>query len=166
MNMNEILTAGHATTEEALAIFDSLEPIDVDFMIGSWKGEGFHTNHPRDGLLEAYHWHGKRFESREDGHPLVFSKRRGGVASVNPAFFGPVLHVSLPKSAIVGWLIQILMPILTTSRSKARLRMVSYRGKSSATMIYDQIPVNDVFRKIDQDTVLGVMDLNEPPHDS
>ena len=26
-------------------------------------------------------------------------------------------------------------------------------------MIYDQLPINDVFRKIDRDTVFGVMDL-------
>ena len=37
--------------------------------------------------------------------------------------------------------------------------MTTYRGKSSATMIYDQLPINDVFRKIDQDAVFGVMDL-------
>ncbi len=44
-----------------MELFDSLEPVDVGFMIGNWKGEGFHTNHPMDGLLEAYHWYGKRF---------------------------------------------------------------------------------------------------------
>ena len=54
---------------------------------------------------------------------------------------------------------QALMPFLTTSRSRARLRMTTYRGTSSATMIYDQLPINDVFRKIDQDAVFGVMDL-------
>ena len=37
--------------------------------------------------------------------------------------------------------------------------MTTYRGKSSATMIYDQLPINDVFRKIDQDAVFGVMDF-------
>ena len=37
--------------------------------------------------------------------------------------------------------------------------MTTYRDKSSATMIYDQLPINDVFRKIDQDAVFGVMDL-------
>ncbi len=26
-------------------------------------------------------------------------------------------------------------------------------------MIYDKLPINDVFRKIDQDAVFGVMDL-------
>ena len=36
---------------------------------------------------------------------------------------------------------------------------MQYRGKCSATMIYDSVPINDVFRKIDSDTVLGLMDL-------
>jgi hypothetical protein len=36
--------------------------------------------------------------------------------------------------------------------------MTEYRGKNSATMIYDQLPINDVFRKLDGDTVLSVMD--------
>ncbi len=163
MSVRERLDAGRATTEDALELFDSLEPVDVDFMIGKWKGESFHTNHPMDGLLEAYHWYGKRFESPEDVHPLVFSTLRGGVANVNPAFVGPLLslmdRVPMPKSAVVGRIFQALMPFLTTSRSRARLRMTTYRGKSSATMIYDQLPINDPFRKIDQDAVFGVMDL-------
>ncbi|CAJ1586868.1 DUF4334 domain-containing protein [[Mycobacterium] wendilense] len=40
-----------------------------------------------------------------------------------------------------------------------RLRMVEYRGVLSATMIYDALPINDHFRLIDDDTVLGVMDM-------
>ncbi len=50
------------------------------------------------------------------------------------------------------------MPLLSTSESRARLRMTEYRGKSSATMIYDQLPINDIFRKLDDNTVLAVMD--------
>lgn len=156
------LNAGRATTEEALALFDALESVDLDFMLGSWKGEGFLTDHPMDGLLEAYHWHGKRFESAEDVHPLVFSTLGGGLASVNPALMGPALnwsdHIAIPKSAVLGRLFQAVMPLLTTSRSRARLRMTSYRGQSSATMVYDQLPINDVFRKFDINTVFGVMD--------
>jgi hypothetical protein len=30
-------------------------------------------------------------------------------------------------------------------------------------MIYDNLPINDVFRKVDQDTVLGAMDLKGIP---
>ena len=159
MSVRERLDAGRATTEEAMELFDSLEPVDGDFMMGTWKGEGFLTNHPMDGLLEAYHWYGKRFEGPEDVHPLVFSTLRGGVASVNPAFMGPTLRVPMPRAAVAGFIFQAFLPFLTTSRSRARLRMTTYRGKSSATMIYDQLPINDVFRKIDQDAVFGVMDF-------
>lgn len=131
-------------------------------MMGSWKGEGFLTGHPMDGLLESYHWHGKRFDSPEDVHPLVFSRRDGDLTCVNPALLGPSLSLAkqgqMPKSATVGKLFQFLLPLLATSRSRARLRMTTFRGVPSATMIYDQLPINDVFRRIDADSVLGVMD--------
>ncbi len=163
MNIRERLKAGCSTSTDAFELFDFLEPVNVDFMIGNWKGESFHTNHPMDGLLEAYHWYGKRFENPEDVHPLVFSTLRGGVTTVNPALMGSALNVPMPKSAIVGRIFQTLLPLLTTSRSTARLRMTTYRGKSSATMIYDQLPINDVFRKINKDAVFGVMDLKGMP---
>lgn len=163
MNILDRLKASKATTEEALEAFDALEPVDVDFMIGSWRGEGFPTGHPLDGLLEAYHWHGKRFESSEEVHPLVFRTIGGSLAYVNPAFMAPSLglvdRLPLPKSGAIGRTFQLLIPLFETLKSKARLRMTTYRGKSSATMIYDQLPINDVFRKIDENTVLGVMDL-------
>ncbi len=37
--------------------------------------------------------------------------------------------------------------------------MIEFRGKSSATMIYDEKPINDHFRKISENMVLGIMDL-------
>ena len=53
MSVRERLDAGRATTEDALELFDSLELVDVGFMIGKWKGEGFHTNHPMDGQVPS-----------------------------------------------------------------------------------------------------------------
>jgi len=35
---------------------------------------------------------------------------------------------------------------------------MNMKGKVSATMIYDQLPINDVFRKLDDNTVIGVLD--------
>ncbi|MCA9716303.1 MAG: DUF4334 domain-containing protein [Myxococcales bacterium] len=49
---------------------------------------------------------------------------------------------------------RVANPILGT----ASLRMVQYRGPATATMIYDKHPIFDHFRRIDDDTVLGVMD--------
>lgn len=40
----------------------------------------------------------------------------------------------------------------------ATLRLVRYRGVSTATMVYDRHPIFDHFRKLDDDLVLGVMD--------
>jgi len=160
----EKIDAGRgATTEEALSIYDSLEPADVEFMLGRWKGEGFHTNHPMDGLLEAYHWHGKYFETSEKVHPLVFNTHSGNTLNMNPIFFGAAMGMAArgkaPKSAFVGRTFQLFMPFFATSKSRARLRMMNFRGKSCATMAYDQLPINDVFRKLDENTVLGIMDL-------
>ncbi len=82
---------------------------------------------------------------------------------MNPAPLGPSLglmvRVPMLKSAVVGRIFQTLIPFLRTFPSRARLRKTTYRGKSSATMIYDHLPMNDVFRKIDQDAVFGAMDL-------
>ncbi len=167
MTSQDLLKNRKATTEQALDLFDSLEPVELPFMLGSWKGEGFLTDHPMDGLLESYHWYGKRFESPEDVHPLVFSKRNQDLTSVNPALLGPSLSLAkqgqMPKSAAVGKLFQFLLPLLGTSRSRARLRMTTFRGTPSATMIYDQLPINDVFRRIHADSVLGVMDYKGMP---
>jgi hypothetical protein len=37
--------------QRALELFDSLEPVDVEFMIGRRQGDGYPTDHPLDGLL-------------------------------------------------------------------------------------------------------------------
>jgi hypothetical protein len=73
------------TTETALAFFDSLPPLEVATMIGSWRGKGVETGHPIDGLLERFGWHGKRFTGPDGAHPLIFEQTKGRVFSVNPA---------------------------------------------------------------------------------
>jgi hypothetical protein len=148
--------------QQALELFDSLEPVDTEFMIGRWQGDGYPTDHPLDGLLEVFHWYGKLFESTEDVHPLLFSNRRGKLVRVNPGYMKPSFalaeHMKKFKSKTAGNIFQLLLPLFSTSKSRARLRMTEYRGKTSATMIYDQLPINDVFRQLDDNTVLGVMD--------
>ena len=41
--------------------------------------------------------------------------------------------------------------------------MTEHRGVVTATMIYDALPILDAFRLVDDDTVLGVMDLRRAP---
>ena len=153
----------HPDLAAALQRFDALDPVGLDFMLGAWRGEGYASGHPLDGALEAYHWWGKRFVSAEEVHPLVFATRSGGTVSLNPRWMAPALgwldRWPLPKSATLGRLLQWLLPLLSTRRSGARLRLLEHRGKVSAAMIYDRLPIHDVFRRLDDDTVLGLMDL-------
>tara|TARA_B100000787_G_scaffold53830_2_gene39041 strand:- start:12546 stop:13115 length:570 start_codon:yes stop_codon:yes gene_type:complete len=159
-SFSDFIALGSATTHEALALFDSLNGVNIDFMLGNWKGASFPTGHSLDGVLEVYHWYGKTFESAEHVHPLVFTHRRGSKVNVNPALIPLCALDVMPilKAPFLGRLMQYFIPLLTTQRSRARLRMTSYRGKVSATMIYDHKPINDVFRQVDSNTVLGIMD--------
>ena len=65
-----------AAPEETLAFFDGLPAASVDEILGEWVGSGCPTGHPLDGLLEASGWRGKRFDSPEDAHPLLFRRSR------------------------------------------------------------------------------------------
>jgi hypothetical protein len=151
-----------ASTDEALAFFDALPPVRVMEMFGSWRGSGLRTGHPLDGLLEIFGWHGKRFEGPEDVHPLVFDGPDGSVFSINPSLIPLGLAVRHPKAVrhpIVSGLCRLLRFAVRTKKPRARLRMTEYRGVVSATMIYDALPINDVFRKVDDNTVVGAMDF-------
>ncbi|WP_243715294.1 DUF4334 domain-containing protein [Micromonospora sp. KC207] len=147
--------------ETALACFDGLPPVTVEEMLGPWRGSGFATGHPLDGLLEHYGWHGKRFDSPDEVHPLVFSAGRR-LVSVNPALMPTGLLVRPPgvvRTPLAARAFALARTLLTTTRPTARLRMTEYRGVVSATMCYDRLPIHDVFRRVDERTLLGVMDL-------
>ena len=150
------------TISEALAFYDSLEPVGVEEMIGSWRGEGLPTGSPLDGVLQRFGWHGKRFVGPDAAHPLVFAAGAGRTVSVNPAFVPLTLVVRCPRllhAPGAAGLFTLVRPLMSTRKPKARLRMMQYRGVVSATMCYDALPVNDVFRKVDDATLVGAMDL-------
>ena len=46
----------------------------------------------------------------------------------------------------------------------ATVRMVEFRGVVTATMVYDQHPVFDHFRRLSDETLLGVMDRKGEDH--
>lgn len=152
--------AAPLSPERALELFDSLEPVEQEELLGSWRGEGFPTGHPLDGLLEAWHWYGKRFDGLEDVHPLVFRAAGGGLVQVDPSRV-PVALLRAPwvgQLKPCGVLFPWLAPLVATRRSAARLRSTLYRGQVSAAMLYDHQPIVDVFRRLDPERLLGVMD--------
>jgi hypothetical protein len=152
-----------ASAEEALALFDSLGGVEPASMLGAWAGQSFPSGHPLDGVLEDFHWHGKRFDSTEEVRPLLFRASRHRSIHVEAGrvfpFLPLLLRVPLLRSPAAGRLFQLLLPVFASRRSGARLRTMVYRGRASATIVYDRIPVLDVLRCVDSDTVLGLMDL-------
>ena len=161
------------TQAEAFGFYDSLEPVSAKFMLGVWKGSECRTGHIMDGMLTIAPWYGKAFMSTEKVHPLVFEDKSGKKYCVDPR----KVFRYIEEPAIMKLLTKFTQKVDTgklsfdshkldpvfkaykTVKSKARLREIRYRGAVTAAMIYDDLPIIDIFRKIDDTTVLGVMDL-------
>jgi hypothetical protein len=152
---------------EALAYFDSLPAVEPAGMLGRWRGSGPPTGSPLDGLLEAYGWYGKEFLDEETVHPLLFADRSGRPRPVDPA----VLPMNLLRD-YAGFLqlwplraaLTTVRPLLNTSKPRARLREVTHRGVVTAAMVYDSLPIIDVFRRVSADVRLGAMDMRGLPN--
>ncbi|CCQ55939.1 DUF4334 domain-containing protein [Crocosphaera watsonii] len=164
-NYELIKRTGQTTTEKGLQWFDELEPVNLDFMLGRWQGCGLRTNHPMDGFLEVSSWYGKEFVNSETVHPLLFLDNNQNIFKVAPnaTAMNWVLKMPWLKNDSFKPLFMLINGLMKTEVSQARLRMMEYRGKVTATMVYDYLPINDSFRKIDENTVLGIMDYKSYP---
>ncbi|WP_207836951.1 DUF4334 domain-containing protein [Williamsia soli] len=159
-----IIVQQQATVAQAHDVFDSAAPVEPDFMIGTWKGAELRTGHRMDGMLGASGWWGKAFVDAETVHPLLFPTADGrALWALDPRRlpFGLLMRAPLPslEGRSLAGLVAASRPVMGTRKPKARLRTTEYGGVGSATMVYDAHPINDVFRKIDDDTVIGLMDL-------
>ncbi|MBF6542722.1 DUF4334 domain-containing protein [Nocardia brasiliensis] len=151
-----------ATAAQAWELFDRLPAAPVaEVTVGRWQGDEVDTGHPFAGVLVASGWYGKQFDDADTVHPLLFATADGTVFPVDPrrvplglAGRVPVGLVQAGKRAL-----PLLRPALRTSKPTARLRDIEYRGVTSAAMIYDHLPIIDHFRRVDERTLLGVMDM-------
>lgn len=156
------------TQDEAFELFDKLPSVSADEMIGNWLGKEIPTGHPMDGLLTLCPWRGKHFVDTENVHPLVFNQKKGDIYFLNPDRIFKYMHLLLRSNFIkkrikshktfdphaFDWLLKRFK----TPHSKARLRVISYRNSYTSAMIYDHVAIIDVFKRIDEQTLLGVMD--------
>ncbi|QKT08183.1 DUF4334 domain-containing protein [Gordonia sp. X0973] len=141
-------------------LFDSLPAVSVAEILGRWHGSELPTGHPMDGLLALSGWYGKEFIDAETVHPLLFGDDPEHLYAVNPKL------VPLRTLNRLGSKVPRIMPpggrssfrAMRTTKPRARLRTVEYRGLGSAAMVYDDIPVIDHFRRLDETTLLGAMD--------
>ena len=136
-----MLEKGEADLHAACQLFDSLETVDLESLLGTWRGKEFLTGPPLDGVLKKLNWYGKAFHDTENVDPLLFEVKKGKVIAVDPV---PFMGKQKLTKAVGG---------------EARMRMVEYRGKMSAAMIYDHLPILDHFRKVAEGKLLGMMDL-------
>lgn len=115
--------------EDLDALWSDLETLRPEEMLGAWCGGDFATGHPASGLLQKIDWHGKRFDSLTDGHPLICRDENGELYSNT-------------QYAAGGY---------------SSLWEVGFRGETTATMVYDAMAVFDHFKRIDDTTVMGIM---------
>ncbi|WP_232676432.1 DUF4334 domain-containing protein [Nocardioides sp. R-C-SC26] len=111
------------------ALWRDLAPASIEEMLGGWRGGDFATGHPASAVLEQVRWHGKRFDGPFDVKPLMCLDDDGALFSHLAAGGG----------------------------GEASLWEVGFRGETTATMVYDRMPVFDHFKKVDDDTVMGIM---------
>lgn len=136
----QIAALGQTDTHTACRLFDGLETVGLEELLGTWIGQEFHTGHPLDGVLKKLRWYGKAFHDAENVDPLLFEMPGGEITAIDPA---PMYDKR---------------KLLKAAGGKARMRLVEYRGKVSAAMIYDNLPIIDHFRKVEEGVLLGMMD--------
>lgn len=156
------LRAGRTTPEQAWQLYDSLPEVAVtEITTGRWSGDELDTGHPWAGVLVESGWYGKQFDSPDEVQPLLFAGPDGRVFPVDPRRVPLGLAGTLPSAGFraARRMLPALRPLLRTRTARARLREIEFRGKVSAAMIYDHLPIIDIFRRVDEDTLLGVMDM-------
>jgi hypothetical protein len=157
---------GGAAPADVLAFADRLLGVAVEEMTGRWRGAELPTGSPLDGLLTAHRWWGKEVRDADTVHPLLFPDRAGRPRPIDPAPAPLTLLRRAPglaRSAPARLAFAAVRPLLTTRRPTARLRPVVHRGVPTAALVYDRLPVVDVFRRVTPDLLLGLMDMRGLP---
>lgn len=157
---------GGAAPGDVLAFADRLPPVGLDTLLGRWRGAELPTGSPLDGLLTAHRWYGKEVVDDERVHPLLFRDRSGRLRPVDPTLAPLALLRRVPslargRPARVAF--AAVRPLLWTRRPAARLRLVRHRGVTTGAIVYDRLPVIDVFRQVTPDLLLGLLDLRGLP---
>ena len=113
-------------------LWAALETVDASEILGRWRGEEFVTGHPMNGQFERVRWFGKTFNSLSDVQPNMCYDDEGNLYS----------NVEIGNGLASLW-------------------NVEFRGEVTATMVYDAKPVFDHFKRVDNDTLLGIMNAKD-----
>jgi hypothetical protein len=123
--------AQSVATDDLDQLWADLRPVTVAEILGPWRGGDFSTGHVISTVLEKSRWHGKRFDSALEAKPLICRDDDGELYSNTDAAGG----------------------------GEASLWEVEFRGETTATMVYDKLPVFDHFKAVDEyaTTLMGIM---------
>jgi hypothetical protein len=160
------LSTGVPDGRAVLAWFDELPAVGLADLTGRWRGSELPSGHPFDGLLPAYGWYGKEVVDPETVHPLLWCRAGGPPRPISLDLVPvPLLrdHAWLARNPLARTGFALLRPLLGTGTPRARARLVQHRGVLTAALVYDRLPVIDVFRRVTADTLLGAMDLRGVP---
>jgi Domain of unknown function (DUF4334) len=131
--------------DKLLELFSQLEPVSVDSMIGLWRVAAFGRS-PRDPIAVP-----------PDPGPLPQREGLGMRKLYGKRFLSRDDAEPIVCQAEDGSL------VASVDFGVARLRELSFRGTSSAGMVYDTQPWIDYFRKLEDDTLVAMIDMKGTP---
>lgn len=146
--------------ENAFETFRNLPPVETIELIGLWKGRGIATGHPLDGILENLGWFGKRFTLDLRADALLFQSAERRLTALDPSRIpmGLVLRLNgFGKTRVASNLFSYLRQRLVAHGPVATLKPLELDGVTSAALVYDRKPIIDHLRRIDTDTMMGMM---------
>ncbi|KIZ16991.1 DUF4334 domain-containing protein [Streptomyces natalensis] len=127
---------GQVSAAELDEIWAALDTVRPEEILGEWKGSEFHTGHPLNGQHAQVGWYGKTFVSVRDAKPAICRSESGELYS----------NIELGKG-------------------EASLWSVEFRGEVTAAMIYDGMPALDHLKRVDDTTLMAIMNGKEVPED-
>ncbi len=116
--------------DELAEFFEQLSEVNNQEMLGKWKGGYIKSGTIIDFTLTDFGFWGWIGKQ-------YFSENK--VHALRHKFFG--FEFNIP---VIG---------------NARIREILFRGKVSSAMMYNYLPIIDHFRKVDENTLMGVMDV-------
>ena len=142
--------------------FRGLPAVEPDAFAGLWKGRGIPAGHPFDGVLENLGWFGKRFTPDMRADALLFRSGERRLIAIDPRWIplGLALRFhQFGRTPMARNLFSYLQRRIRAHGPVASLKTMVFDGVESAAMVYDDQPIADHFRRIDERRVMGAMTI-------
>lgn len=146
--------------KDMTAWFQSLEPVKPVEIVGLWRGAGVPSAHPLDGVLENLQWFGKRFHPDMRADALLFQWHPGRLVAIDPRFVPIGLAIKLApfgRTALARTTFSYLQKAFRARGTTAALEVRTFEQIASAAMVYNEQPIVDHFRRVDENTLAGMM---------